>query len=793
MSPRREPRRSAEPSFPDIAQLGEAIAHAIQCSLRPPQWTPLETMYNLKLDKFEGHEGHEGAERWLEHLEKTFRVMQSQGNLPSERFISPEYIDHKKQEFTQLRQGKMTANEYYKRFTDLSRYHLDVTTNPVEMLRYFRLGTKKKWRSMATTTPCASYQEFYEILLRIEDLENMPSESEEEEKDENQKKDDKESAEALAAFIATISADPTSFRVCILDVIRHILPFQLVDLSGIREDSPSKERLLLVVQDLQGNLVSLVRGKDAQNNPDLIMGTLNILGHFARVLINCGAAHFVISHTFAQVTQPHPTLVEYDLEFAMPRRERCYVDCVYPGCLVMVEDIVMPANLIPLDIVDFDVILGTDWLHYNRANIDCYGKTVIDCYRKTVTFHRPGLLEVTFMGEQSGVRHDVISAMRAKSVEDAIVVKHFPDDLPGLPPDRDVEFTIDLLPGTNLISLTPYQMAPAELRELKIQLQELVDKEHVRHLTLVLKRLREHQLYAKFRKCQFWLDQVAFLGHVIFAQGIQVDPQKVTAVEPRTVIEYYLTHGPILALPNDSGNFEVYSDASLNGLGCVLMQHGRRDVNLRQQRWLELLSDYDCTIDYHLDLRSTRVKLGVEDRKEALLANFQVRPILIDRVLEALMDDEEIQELIEARSLLLSSQCHFRRLWDRGYFIFGDTWHKRLDLMEFAYNDSFHSSIGKAPFEALYGRSCRTPLCWSEVGDKVLEGPEIVEEITQNIQVIKSNLKATQDRYGSGRKVLRNKTVRLVKVLWRNHSIEEAPWETEDRMREMYPRLFYDY
>ena len=178
----------------------------------------------------------------------------------------------------------------------------------------------------------------------------------------------------------------------------------------------------------------------------------------------------------------------------MPRGEICYVSCVYPGCPVLVEDVVMPANLVPLDIVDFDVILGADWLHYNHANIHCY--------EKMVTFHRPGLPEVTFVGERSGVRHGIISAVRAKrllskgcqgylahvvlndnapsSVEDVRVVRHFPDvfpdDLPGLPPDRDVEFTIDLLPGTDPISLTPYRMAPAELRELKTQLQELVDK-----------------------------------------------------------------------------------------------------------------------------------------------------------------------------------------------------------------------------------------------------------------------------------------------------------------------------
>ena len=58
MPPRRDPLPSVEPSFPDVAQLGEAIANAIQASLRPPQMTPLETMYNLKLPTFMGNEGH---------------------------------------------------------------------------------------------------------------------------------------------------------------------------------------------------------------------------------------------------------------------------------------------------------------------------------------------------------------------------------------------------------------------------------------------------------------------------------------------------------------------------------------------------------------------------------------------------------------------------------------------------------------------------------------------------------------------------------------------------------------
>ncbi|KAM2515264.1 hypothetical protein ACFX1W_027528 [Malus domestica] len=87
MPPRRESSRASDSNVPDITQLGEAMAHAFQNAIcpPPPHRTPLETMYNLKLDSFMGNEGHEGAEKWLDHIEKTFQVMQSQGNLHANR------------------------------------------------------------------------------------------------------------------------------------------------------------------------------------------------------------------------------------------------------------------------------------------------------------------------------------------------------------------------------------------------------------------------------------------------------------------------------------------------------------------------------------------------------------------------------------------------------------------------------------------------------------------------------------------------------------------------------------
>ncbi|XP_070679257.1 uncharacterized protein [Malus domestica] len=628
MPPRRDPRPSIEPSFPDIAQLGEAIVNVIQSSLHPPQMTPLQTMYNLKLNHFMGNERHEGVEKWINHIEKTFCMRYRAINCPQSQ----------------------------------QRPH-----HP----------------SMPPSAP----------------IQQVPGSA----------------------------------------------SYGQMGRGGAYHYQAGGSQWYQGGQPHQVEIASSSAGS-------------------SRVLIDCGATHSVISHTFAQVTQPHPTPLRYDLEFAMLRGEICYVDYVYLGYPVMVEEVVMPVNLIPVDIVDFDVILGTDWLHYNRANIDCYGKTV--------TLHCPGLSKVTFVGDRNGVRHGVISAVRVKSsVDDVRVVRHFPnvfpDDLPGLPPDRDVEFTIDLLPddlfdqlrGACVFSkidlrsgyyqlkissedvpktafksryghyeflMMPFGLtnAPAAFMDLMNRVfQPFIDKfvivfiddilvyskckaEHVRHLILVLKKLREHQLYAKFSKCQFWLNQVAFLGPVISAQ-------------------------------DDSGNFEVYNDTSSNGLGCVLMQYGRviayssrqvkpheknypthdlelaviifalkiwrhylygekckiftdhkslqylftqRDLTLRQRRWIELLSDYDCTIEYHpgranavadalsrktpvrlnaiydyhvpllVDLRSTGVELGVEDLEEALLANFQVRPILIDRVLEAQMGDEETQEIIQARN-----------------------------------------------------------------------------------------------------------------------------------------------
>ena len=498
----------------------------------------------------------------------------------------------------------------------------------------------------------------------------------------------------------------------------------------------------------------------------------------------------------------------------------------------------------------------------------------------------------------------------------------FPEDLPRLPPDREIEFEIELAPGTKPISIASYRMAPAELNELKVQMEELLSKgfvktstspwgapvlfvkkkdgslrlcidykqlnkvtvrnqypfpriddlfdqlqrakvfskidlrsryhqlkirredvpktalktryghyeflvmpfgltnaptafmdlmnrvfgpyldkfvivfiddilvyssskeEHAEHLRIILQTLREHQLYAKFIKCQFLLDQVAFLGHVVSVEGISVDPKKIEAnvdwKPPTNVTEvrsflglagYYrkfvegfskiatpltkltrkeekfiwseacqnsfdelkqrLTTAPVLTLPSGSEGFTVYCDASKQGLGCVLMQHDRviayasrqlkkhevnypthdlelaavvfalriwrhylygvpcrifadhkslqyllsqKDLNMRQRRWIELIKDYDYTIEYHpgranvvadalsrkpssslaqlkaeyltmlVELRSMGVSLETAE-SGTLVASFHVWPVLVDRVRDLQAQDPYLMKL----------------------------------------------------------------------------------------------------------------------------------------------------
>ena len=338
-------------------------------------------------------------------------------------------------------------------------------------------------------------------------------------------------------------------------------------------------------------------------------------------------------------------IMENPLVISTPLAEIVEVNYMYRSCEIMIGDSRLYADLIEFPILEFDVILGMEWLSANYATMDCY--------RKKITFKPLGVPEFIFQGYHNGSPSTLISAITARR----LLKKGFQGYLAHVRDARipSTDFrTREDIPKTAFRTryghyeflVLPFGLtnAPAAFmdsmnRFFKPYLDKFVvmfiddiliysksHVEHEEHLRIVLQTLRTHQLYAKLSKCEFWLNSVSFLGHVISKEGVQVDPKKVEAVSnwprPTNVTEircflgmagYYrtfvkdfsrifaaltrlirkqvkfewdgtceqsfqklkncLTTALVLALPIDQGGMTVYCNASRVGLGCVLMQN----------------------------------------------------------------------------------------------------------------------------------------------------------------------------------------------------------------------------
>ncbi|XP_070005280.1 uncharacterized protein [Nicotiana sylvestris] len=366
-------------------------------------------------------------------------------------------------------------------------------------------------------------------------------------------------------------------------------------------------------------------------------------------------------------------------------------------------------------------------------------------------------------------------------------------------------------------------------------------EDHVDHLKAVLQTLQQYQLYAKILKCEFWLESVTFLVHVVSREGIMVDPQKIAVVRnwprPTTPTEirrflglagYYrrfvegfstlaspltkltqkavkfqwsdacersfqelksrLTIVPVLTLPEATKGFVVYCNASRIGLGCVLMQHGKANVvadalSRKSMGSLAHLEAYQRSLAHEVhQLASLGVRLANSNEGGVIVQN-RAESSLVGKDKEKQYSDPLLSQLKEGIYKRKTTSFLFRMddgtLRYQGRLCVPDIDGLRERIMAEAHTSRF-------PHEGYHAVWKERKIKSEVVGDLSNIVPVETIEVNEELSY-EEILVAILDRQV---RKLRNKEIASVKVLWRNQQVEEATWEAEEEMKRKYPHLF---
>jgi hypothetical protein len=220
-----------------------------------------------------------------------------------------------------------------------------------------------------------------------------------------------------------------------------------------------------------------------QETSGMIVGMFPVDSHIAEVLFDTGATHSFITASWVEAHNLPITTMSTPIQIDSPGG-RVRADSIFLNVSVEIRGIEFPANLIVMGTQGIDVILGMNWLDKNQA--------IISCDKRTIKLVSPLGEEVVAElvspePRKGGCHHMAIDSKEADPLETIKVVSKFPDvfpeDLPGMSPERKVEFAIELLPGTAPISKRAYRVSGPELVELKKQIDELSEKGYIRPST----------------------------------------------------------------------------------------------------------------------------------------------------------------------------------------------------------------------------------------------------------------------------------------------------------------------
>nr|GEW72725.1 putative reverse transcriptase domain-containing protein [Tanacetum cinerariifolium] len=482
-------------------------------------------------------------------------------------------------------------------------------------------------------------------------------------------------------------------------------------------------------QENQANVKTFMLGADeARQDLNVMTGTFTLNKHFATTLFDSSADYSIVSTTFIPLLGIEPNELGFRYEIKITSKQLIEIDKVVKGCRLEIEGHVFDIDLIPFGHGSFYVIICMDWLSNHKTEIICHKKVV-----------RIPLLDgkvLRVLGERLKEKARLLMIAKAsdKNLEEIVMVRYFPKvfpgDLFGLSPVREIE----LIPGATSVAKYPYRLAPSELEELSDS------RGACRTLKVSLGTAQKGEITLKDKLC----------------------------------------NAPVLALLDRPEDFVVYCDASGIGLGYVLMQRERVEYDIA-----ELFSDYDCEIRYHPGMAN--MVADALSRKERVkpmrvrAMNMILQSSIKDMILVAQKETvDEIAKLKKGIAMYFrtklprTSSGHdtiwviVGRLTKSAHFLPMLEDYKMDRLARLYLNEivakhgvsisiiSDHDScftsrfwqsiVRRAPFEALYGRKCRSPIMCAEVREGQLIGPELLQETTENISQIKDRLKASHDR-----------------------------------------------